>query len=83
MTTVQTASDLGRSGSPRGPLSCETISGAPARRRLVPVAFYVGNASRSFPAGWLANRIGVRWTVVLAVTGQDARPSLAAGGAAT
>ena len=27
-------------------------------------AFYVGGALTSFPAGWLADRLGVRWTLL-------------------
>jgi MFS family permease len=62
---VQTATNLGALGLPslaptiRGDLG---LSRQEASSFIS--AFYVGGVLTSFPAGWLADRVGVRWTLL-------------------
>jgi sugar phosphate permease len=62
---VQTASNLGALGLPAlAPLLREDLSLTRQEAGSFLSAFYVGGALTSFPAGWLADRIGVRWTLL-------------------
>ena len=58
---VQTASNLGALGLPAlAPLLRDDLSLTRQEAGSFLSAFYVGGALTSFPAGWVADRIGVR-----------------------
>ena len=62
--TVQTASNLGALGLPAlAPLLRDDLGLTRQAAGSFLSAFYVGGALTSFPAGWLADRLGVRWTL--------------------
>jgi len=62
--TVQTASNLGALGLPAlAPLLRDDLGLSRQEAGSFLSAFYVGGALTSFPAGWLADRLGVRWTL--------------------
>jgi predicted MFS family arabinose efflux permease len=62
---VQTASNLGALGLPAlAPLLRDDLGLTRQEAGSFLSAFYVGGALTSFPAGWLADRLGVRWTLV-------------------
>ena len=62
---VQTASNLGALGLPAlAPLLRDDLGLTRQEAGSFLSAFYVGGALTSFPAGWLADRIGVRWTLL-------------------
>jgi MFS family permease len=62
---VQTASNLGALGLPAlAPLLRDDLALTRQQAGSFLSAFYVGGALTSFPAGWLADRIGVRWTLL-------------------
>jgi ACS family hexuronate transporter-like MFS transporter len=62
---VQTASNLGALGLPAlAPLLRDDLSLTRQEAGSFLSAFYVGGALTSFPAGWVADRIGVRWTLL-------------------
>jgi predicted MFS family arabinose efflux permease len=62
---VQTASNLGALGLPAlAPLLREDLGLTRQEAGSFLSAFYVGGALTSFPAGWLADRLGVRWTLL-------------------
>jgi predicted MFS family arabinose efflux permease len=62
---VQTASNLGALGMPAlAPLLREDLGLTRQEAGSFLSAFYVGGALTSFPAGWLADRLGVRWTLL-------------------
>ncbi|HWC02031.1 MAG TPA: MFS transporter [Methylomirabilota bacterium] len=62
---VQTASNLGALGLPAlAPLLREDLGLSRQEAGSFLSAFYVGGALTSFPAGWLADRIGVRRTLL-------------------
>jgi predicted MFS family arabinose efflux permease len=61
---VQTASNLGALGLPAlAPLLRDDLGLTRQEAGSFLSAFYVGGALTSFPAGWLADRLGVRWTL--------------------
>ena len=61
---VQTASNLGALGLPAlAPLLRDDLGLTRQQAGSFLSAFYVGGALTSFPAGWLADRLGVRWTL--------------------
>jgi predicted MFS family arabinose efflux permease len=62
---VQTASNLGALGLPAlAPLLRDDLGLTRQEAGSFLSAFYVGGALTSFPAGWLADRLGVRWTLL-------------------
>jgi predicted MFS family arabinose efflux permease len=62
---VQTASNFGALGLPAlAPLLRDDLGLTRQEAGSFLSAFYVGGALTSFPAGWLADRLGVRWTLV-------------------
>jgi predicted MFS family arabinose efflux permease len=61
---VQTASNLGALGLPAlAPLLRDDLGLTRQEAGSFLSAFYVGGALTSFPAGWVADRLGVRWTL--------------------
>ena len=63
--SVQTASNFGALGLPAlAPLLRDDLGLTRQQAGSFLSAFYVGGALTSFPAGWLADRIGVRWTLL-------------------
>jgi predicted MFS family arabinose efflux permease len=64
---VQTAGNLGALGLPAlAPLIRADLGLTRQEAGSFISAFYVGSVLTSFPAGWLADRVGVRWTLVAA-----------------
>lgn len=62
---VQTAANLGALGLPAlAPLLRTELGLSRQQAGSFLAAFYVGGALASFPAGWVADRLGVRWTLV-------------------
>jgi sugar phosphate permease len=62
---VQTAANLGALGLPAlAPLLRTDLGLSRQEAGIFLSVFYVGGAVTSFPAGWLADRLGVRWTLV-------------------
>lgn len=65
---VQTATNLGALGLPSlAPVIRADLGLSRQEAGSFISAFYVGGVLTSFPAGWLADRVGVRWTLL---TGQ-------------
>jgi sugar phosphate permease len=65
---VQTAGNIGALGLPAlAPLIRADLGLTRQEAGSFISAFYVGSVLTSFPAGWLADRVGVRWTLA---TGQ-------------
>jgi predicted MFS family arabinose efflux permease len=61
---VQTAANLGSLGLPSlAPLIRADLGLTRQEAGSFISAFYVGGVLTSFPAGWLADRVGVRWTL--------------------
>jgi predicted MFS family arabinose efflux permease len=62
---VQTAANLGALGLPAlAPLVRADLGLSRQEAGSFLSAFYVGGVLTSFPAGWLADRVGVRWTLL-------------------
>ncbi len=62
---VQTAANVGALGLPSlAPLIRADLGLSRQEAGSFISAFYVGGVLTSFPAGWLADRIGVRWTLL-------------------
>ena len=62
---VQTASNVAALGLPAlAPLLRDNLGLTRQEAGSFLSAFYVGGALTSFPAGWLADRLGVRWTLL-------------------
>lgn len=62
---VQTAANLGALGLPSlAPLIRADLVLTRQEAGSFISAFYVGGVLTSFPAGWLADRVGVRWTLL-------------------
>jgi len=62
---VQTAANLASLGLPSlAPLIRRDLGLSRQEAGSFISAFYVGGVLTSFPAGWLADRVGVRWTLV-------------------
>ena len=62
---VQTASNVAALGLPAlAPLLRDDLGLTRQEAGSFLSAFYVGGALTSFPAGWLADRLGVRWTLL-------------------
>jgi predicted MFS family arabinose efflux permease len=66
---VQTAANLGALGLPAiAPLIRADLGLSRQEAGSFISAFYVGGVLTSFPAGWLADRAGVRWTLLAGQT---------------
>lgn len=66
---VQTAANLGALGLPAlSPVLRADLGLTRQQAGVFLSAFYVGGAGTSFPAGWLADRLGVRWTLAAGQT---------------
>lgn len=62
---VQTAANVGALGLPSlAPLIRADLALTRLEAGSFISAFYVGGVLTSFPAGWLADRVGVRWTLL-------------------
>jgi sugar phosphate permease len=62
---IQTAGNIGVLGLPSlAPLIREDLALSRLEAGSFVSAFYVGGVLTSFPAGWLADRVGVRWTLL-------------------
>ena len=62
---VQTAGNIGSLGLPAlAPLIRSDLGLTRQEAGSFISAFYVGGVLTSFPAGWLADRVGVRWTLL-------------------
>jgi ACS family hexuronate transporter-like MFS transporter len=62
---VQTAANVGALGLPSlAPLIRADLGLSRQEAGSFISAFYVGGVLTSFPAGWLADRVGVRWTLL-------------------